>query len=120
MATILIVDDLASEAQLMAGVVTSLGHQPIIVNDGAQALSTAKTAAPSLILLDVVMQGLNGFETCRKIKRDPATTNIPIIMVTTKDQETDKFWATKQGANGYVVKPFSPDDLAAAIRANLR
>lgn len=120
MANILIVDDLASEAQLMAGVVTSLGHHPIIVNDGTQALSTAKTAAPGLILLDVVMQGLNGFETCRKLRRDAATATIPIIMVTTKDQETDKFWATKQGASGYVVKPFSPDDLATAIRTHLR
>jgi twitching motility two-component system response regulator PilH len=120
MATILIVDDLASEAQLMAGVVTSLGHHPVIVNDGESALSTAKTAAPALILLDVVMQGLNGFETCRKLKRDAATSNIPVVIVSTKDQETDKFWATKQGANGYVVKPFSPVDLSNAIRTHLR
>jgi twitching motility two-component system response regulator PilH len=119
MATILIVDDLASEAQLMAGVVQSLGHHPVVISDGESALATAKTAAPALILLDVVMPGLNGFETCRKIKRDPTTSAIPIVMVTTKDQDTDKFWATRQGANGYITKPFSPDDLAAIIRSHV-
>jgi twitching motility two-component system response regulator PilH len=120
MPTILIVDDLASQAQLIANVVHSLGHQAVIVNDGAEALNAAKTTMPSLILMDVVMPGMNGFETCRKIKRDKDTANIPVVMVTTKGEETDKFWASKQGANGYVVKPFSPDELAAAIRSHLR
>jgi twitching motility two-component system response regulator PilH len=120
MPTILIVDDLASQAQLMANVVHSLGHHAIIINDGAEALNAAKSTQPSLILMDVVMPGMNGFETCRKIKRDKETANIPVVMVTTKDQETDKFWATKQGANGYVTKPFSPEELASTIKTYLR
>jgi twitching motility two-component system response regulator PilH len=119
MPTILIVDDLPSQAQLMANVVQSLGHQAIIVNDGKDALNAAKTTHPHLILMDVVMPGMNGFEACRKIKRDKDTANIPVVIVSTKDQETDKFWATKQGANGYVTKPFSPDALAATIRSYL-
>ncbi len=119
MSTILIVDDLASEAQLMAKVVQSMGHHAVIATDGAEALNAVKSAQPSLILMDVVMPGMNGFETCRKIKKDKTSADIPVIMVTTKDQETDKFWATKQGANGYVVKPFGPDDLAKVIRQHL-
>jgi twitching motility two-component system response regulator PilH len=119
MSTVLIVDDLASQAQLMANVVQSLGHHAVIVNDGADALSAAKSSHPSLILMDVVMPGMNGFETCRKIKRDKETANIPVVMVSTKGEETDKFWATKQGANGYVTKPFSPDSLAATIKSFL-
>jgi twitching motility two-component system response regulator PilH len=119
MATIMIVDDVPSEAQLMSSVVTALGHHSVIVSDGDAALASAKTAAPNLILMDVVMPGMNGFETCRKIHKDKATAAIPIIMVTTKDQDTDKFWATRQGAVGYVTKPFSADDLAAAIRTHL-
>jgi twitching motility two-component system response regulator PilH len=119
MATVLIVDDLASEAQLMANVVQSLGHHPIIVNDGETALATVKSSGANLVLMDVVMPGLNGFETCRKIRRDKESAHVPIVMVTTKDQETDKFWATKQGASGYVTKPFSPQDLVQAIRAQL-
>jgi twitching motility two-component system response regulator PilH len=119
MSTVLIVDDLASQAQLMAKVVQSMGHHAVIVSDGSQALATAKSSHPNLILMDVVMPGQNGFETCRKIKKDKETANIPVVMVTTKDQETDKFWATKQGANGYVTKPFSPDQLAAVIASYL-
>lgn len=119
MATIMIVDDVPSEAQLMARVVQQLGHHPVLVADGEAALSSAKSTNPNLILMDVVMPGMNGFETCRKIKKDKEVGNVPIVMVTTKDQETDKFWATKQGANGYVTKPFSPDSLAAAIQQHL-
>jgi twitching motility two-component system response regulator PilH len=119
MATVLIVDDLPSEAQLMAGVVSSLGHASVHANDGENAIASAKSAKPQLILLDVVMPGANGFETCRKLKKDPETANIPIIMVTTKDQDSDKFWASRQGANDYVVKPFTPDSLAAVIKKHL-
>jgi twitching motility two-component system response regulator PilH len=119
MATILIVDDLESEAQLMAGVVQSLGHHPVIVKDGESALSAVKASGANLVLMDVVMPGLNGFETCRKIRRDKDTANVPVVMVTTKDQDSDKFWASKQGASAYIVKPFSPEDLAQAIRAQL-
>lgn len=119
MATILIVDDNPSQAQLMAGVVQSMGHHPIIVNDGESALATVKTSGANLVLMDVVMPGMNGFEACRKIRRDKETAHIPVVMVTTKDQETDKFWATKQGASGYITKPYTPEALAASIDAYL-
>ena len=116
MAHILIVDDTATEATLMAGVVHKLGHSSEVATDGEACLSLARSKKPSLILLDVVMPKMDGFNTCRKLKKDSETSAIPIVMVTSKDQETDKFWAQRQGADGYVVKPFAPSELTAAIQ----
>jgi len=117
MATILIADDTAAEAALMATVVHRLGHTAQTVSDGEACLATAKTLKPDLILLDVVMPKMDGFNTCRKIKKDPELANTPVIMVTSKSQASDKFWAERQGANRFITKPFSPDDLAEAIKA---
>lgn len=117
MATILIADDTASEAALMASVVQKLGHVAQTVSDGETCISTAKSLKPALILLDVVMPKMDGFNTCRKIKKDTDLAKTPIIMVTSKNQDSDKFWAEKQGANRFITKPFSPDDLAEAIKA---
>jgi twitching motility two-component system response regulator PilH len=119
MATILIADDTPSEAALMASVVEKLGHEARTVPDGEALLSTARTLKPALILLDVVMPRLDGFNTCRKLKRDPELAATPVIMVTSKNQASDKFWAEKQGANRFVTKPFTPDTLADAIKALL-
>ncbi len=115
MPTILIADDTPSEAALMASVVQQLGHVAKTVGDGESCIATAKTLKPALILLDVVMPKLDGFNTCRKIKKDPELAKTPIIMVTSKTQDSDKFWAEKQGANHFVTKPFTPESLAGAI-----
>ena len=119
MATILIADDTPSEAALITTVVQKLGHNAQSVSDGETCIATAKTLKPALILLDVVMPRMDGFNTCRRIKKDPELANTPIIMVTSKNQDSDRFWAEKQGANGYVTKPFTPDSLAAAIKTFL-
>lgn len=117
MPTILIADDTPSEAALMASVVQSLGHVAQTVADGETCISTAKSIKPALILLDVVMPKMDGFNTCRKIKKDPELAKTPVIMVTSKNQDSDKFWAEKQGANRFVTKPFTPESLADAIKA---
>jgi CheY-like chemotaxis protein len=119
MPTILIADDTASEAALMANVVQQMGHVSQTVSDGETCIATAKTLKPALILLDVVMPNMDGFNTCRKIKKDPDLAKTPIIMVTSKNQDSDKFWAERQGANGFVTKPFTADSLSAAIRSVL-
>jgi twitching motility two-component system response regulator PilH len=119
MPTILIADDTPSEAALMASVVRQLGHVAQTVADGETCLATAKSLKPALILLDVVMPKLDGFNTCRKLKKDPELANTPVIMVTSKNQDSDKFWGEKQGANRYVTKPFTPETLADAIKAFL-
>lgn len=75
----------------------------------------ARTERPDLILMDVVMPGMNGFQATRELSKDPLTSTIPVIMVSTKDQETDKAWAIRQGARDYVIKPFSKTDLLDKI-----
>jgi twitching motility two-component system response regulator PilH len=100
----------------MTRVVQDLGHTAIPVTDGQHCIENASKIKPALILLDVVMPRLDGFNTCRKLKKDPATQNIPVVMVTSKDGESDQFWAERQGANGYITKPFNPAGLAALIQ----
>jgi CheY-like chemotaxis protein len=119
MPTILIADDTASEAALMASVVQQMGHVSQTVSDGEACIATARSLKPALILLDVVMPNMDGFNTCRKIKKDPDLAKTPVIMVTSKNQDSDKFWAERQGANGFVTKPFTADTLSAAIKAVL-
>lgn len=117
MSTILIADDTASEAALMESVVKQLGHTAQTVADGEACLATARNIKPSLILLDVVMPKLDGFNTCRKLKKDPDLAKTPVIIVTSKNQESDKFWAERQGANKFITKPFTPETLADAIKS---
>lgn len=84
--------------------------------DGEEGLGKARDAHPDLILMDVVMPGVNGFQATRELARDPRTANIPIIIVTTKDQETDRIWGLRQGAVAYLVKPVSETDLVTKAR----
>jgi twitching motility two-component system response regulator PilH len=113
---ILVVDDQQTDRDLMGKVVSSTGNTPEYAGDGEEAVAKAKSSKPALILLDVVMPKQDGFATCRKLKKDPDTAGIPIVLVTSKNTDTDKFWGEKQGADGYIVKPFSPDDLGKMIR----
>ena len=105
MARILIVDDSPSQLIGMRRTVEKLGHQVVTAEDGAAGVETAKRELPDLILMDVVMPNLNGFQATRTIAKDPKTSHIPIILVTTKDQDTDRVWGLRQGAKAYVTKP---------------
>lgn len=116
MKTVLIVDDVQTDRELMAQVVSKAGHHVEHAADGEEAVEKAKALQPALILLDVVMPRLDGFGACRKIKKDAATSNIPIVLVTSKATDTDRFWGQKQGCDDYLVKPFTPDDLSRVVR----
>ena len=115
MARILIVDDSPSQLMGIRRIVEMLGHEAVTAEDGAAGVGAAKEYLPDLVLMDVVMPNLNGFQATRTIKRDPATSHIPVILVTTKDQETDRIWGIRQGAQGYLTKPFSEAELTEAI-----
>ncbi len=115
MARILIVDDSPSQLMGIRRIVEKLGHEAVTAEDGAAGVGAAKEYLPDLVLMDVVMPNLNGFQATRTIKRDPATSHIPVILVTTKDQETDRIWGIRQGAQGYLTKPFSEAELTEAI-----
>jgi twitching motility two-component system response regulator PilH len=95
------------------------GFDTVVASDGEEAISIAQSKHPDVILMDVVMEGMDGFKATRELSKDPATASIPVVMVTTKDQETDKVWGLRQGAVEYLTKPFADEELVAAVRANL-
>jgi twitching motility two-component system response regulator PilH len=116
MGTILIVDDVQTDRELIGRVVTQSGHRPEYATDGSEALMRAKEVKPQLIFLDVVMPSMNGFHACRKLMTDPDTSKIPVVLVTSKGGDSDRFWGQKQGADDHVAKPFTPDTLHAIIK----
>ena len=81
------------------------GHEVVVAKSGEEGIDVAKQVMPDLVLMDVVMPGMNGFQATRQLSKQEATASIPVIIVTTKDQETDKVWAMRQGARDYIVKP---------------
>jgi twitching motility two-component system response regulator PilH len=115
MARILIVDDSPSQLMGIRRIVEKLGHEALTAEDGAAGVEVAKREIPDLILMDVVMPNLNGFQATRTISREPTTKHIPIVLVTTKDQDTDRVWGMRQGAKAYLTKPFSETELADTI-----
>jgi twitching motility two-component system response regulator PilH len=116
MSTVLVVDDVQTDRELIGKVVSATGHHPEYAADGDEALQKARALRPALILLDVVMPKQDGFATCRSLKKDPLTADIPVVFVTQKNTETDRFWGEKQGAAAFIAKPFTPDEMAGVIR----
>lgn len=119
-ATILIVDDSPTETHVLKGIVENGGYSVITAANGESGVEEARQSKPDLILMDVVMPGLNGFQATRQLSRSPETAEIPIIMVTTKGQDTDRAWGLRQGAREYVVKPVAAADLLSKIRTILQ
>ena len=115
MAVILIIDDSPTELHLFKSMLEKNGFGTLVADSGEEGLRQAKNSAPDCILMDVVMPGMNGFQATRKLTKDPKTANIPVIMITTKDQETDRIWGMRQGAVEYLVKPVSEQELVAKI-----
>ena len=114
---ILIVDDSPTERHVLNDLLTKAGYDVVACDNGEDAITKAKMIKPDLILMDVVMPGLNGFQATRAISRDEETKDIPIVLCTSKSQETDKIWGMRQGARDYVVKPVNRDELLAKIAA---
>ena len=116
MKKILIVDDSKAMVRMIESVLEKEGYCPIGISDPSQIEQTIDSESPSLILLDVVMPERNGFQICRALKSSEAYMSIPVILVTSKSTSSDRYWAEQQGANGYVVKPFAPEDLLREVR----
>jgi twitching motility two-component system response regulator PilH len=112
---ILVVDDSPTERAYLQGLLVKKGYEVIIAESGEDGIAKAKSTKPDLILMDVVMPGLNGFQATRQITKDEDTKNIPVIMCTTKSLETDKIWGMRQGAKDYMIKPIKEDELFAKI-----
>ena len=112
---ILVVDDSPTDRQYIIETLRGKGFQIVTAESGEDAITKAKAELPDLILMDVVMPGLNGYQATRQITRDDATKHIPVIMCTSKGADTDKIWGMRQGANDYLVKPVDPQALLAKI-----
>lgn len=117
MPTVLIVDDSPTELHVLQQMLARHGFETMLAEDGEQAIAQALDESPDVILMDVIMPGMNGFQATRRISKDPRTANIPIIMVTTKDQETDRIWGMRQGACMYLTKPVEELDLVDKINS---
>jgi twitching motility two-component system response regulator PilH len=120
MARILIVDDSPSQLLGIQRIVEKLGHESITAEDGAAGVEVAKRELPDMVLMDVVMPNLNGFQATRTLSRESTTRHIPVVLVTTKDQDTDRMWGLRQGAKAYLTKPFSEDELSEVIERILQ
>ncbi len=119
MAQILIVDDSPTEAHILKGMLEKNGFEIETAENGTEGIERAKELKPDLILMDVVMPGLNGFQATRQLTKSADTADIPVIIVTTKDQETDRVWGLRQGAKDFLTKPVSEKTLMEKINAIL-
>ncbi|MCG6864265.1 MAG: twitching motility response regulator PilH [Thiogranum sp.] len=119
MAQILIVDDSPTEAHVLKGMLEKNGFEVETAENGTEGIERAREIKPDLILMDVVMPGLNGFQATRQLTKDPETKDIPVIIVTTKDQETDRVWGIRQGARDFLTKPVSEKTLMEKINTAL-
>ena len=115
MARVLIVDDSPTQLMGIQRIVEKLGHETFTATDGAAGVEAAMATLPDLVLMDVVMPNLNGFQATRTLKREASTSHIPVILVTTKDQDTDRMWGMRQGARAYLTKPFAEAELTDVL-----
>lgn len=115
MAKILIVDDSPTETYAFKTMLEKHGYEVLTAENGADGVAVARKELPDIVLMDIVMPGLNGFQATRQLAKGDDTAHIPVVIVTTKDQETDKVWGKRQGAKGYLVKPVDEDVLLDTI-----
>jgi twitching motility two-component system response regulator PilH len=116
---VLVVDDSPTELQLMATALKSGGYDVVTATDGEEALEKAAATKPPVVLLDIVLPRKNGFQVCRQLKTTAETSGIKVILVSSKNQDSDKFWGKKQGADDYIAKPYQDDELLAAVARQL-
>lgn len=117
MTTVLVVEDSLSELELISIYLQESGYTVLLATDAKDALSKALQQKPDAVVTDVVMPGMSGFELCRKLKNNPTTEQLPIIICSSKNQEIDRLWGMKQGADVYVTKPFTREQLVHAIKS---
>ena len=115
--TILVIDDSPTEASIVKNILEKAGYEVLWADNAASGIAMAEEKQPDLILMDVVMPGMNGFQATRKLSKTEKTAKIPIIMLTTKDQRSDQVWGLKMGAKKYMVKPPQESELLAEVRA---
>ncbi|HEY9700864.1 MAG TPA: response regulator [Allocoleopsis sp.] len=120
MSKVLIVDDSNTQCEIIAELLQKSGISIDIATNGVEALEKVNSGHPDLVVLDIIMPEMNGYEVCRKIKGDDQTKNIPVVMCSTKSEEFDRYWGMTNGADAYISKPFHPNDLIGTVKQLLR
>jgi twitching motility two-component system response regulator PilH len=120
MSTVLVVEDSVTQREMITDLLKGSGLTVSIATDGVEALEHIDGHCPDLVVLDIVMPRMNGYEVCRRIKSDPKTQNVPVVMCSSKGEEFDRYWGMKQGADAYIAKPFQPTELVGTVKQLLR
>ena len=117
MSKVLVVDDSPTEVHQFKQMLEELGHEVIVAENGEDGVAMAVSEQPDVVLMDIVMPGMNGFQATRQMTRGAETKHIPVIIVSSKNQETDKVWGHRQGAKGYITKPVDTQELVNMMQA---
>lgn len=120
MSTVLVVEDSVTQREMITDLLKGSGLSVSIATDGVEALAHIEVQHPDLVVLDIVMPRMNGYEVCRRIKADPKTQHVPVVMCSSKGEEFDRYWGMKQGADAYIAKPFQPTELVGTVKQLLR
>jgi twitching motility two-component system response regulator PilH len=120
MSKVLVVEDSAPQREMISEMLQKSGLNVAIAADGVEAMEQLGTIQPDLVVLDIVMPRMNGYEVCRQIKSDPKTQNLPVVICSSKSEDFDRYWGMKQGADAYIAKPFQPKELIGTVKQLLR
>ncbi|GAP96786.1 MULTISPECIES: response regulator transcription factor [unclassified Leptolyngbya] len=120
MSTVLVVEDSVTQREMITDLLKGSGIEVTIATDGVEALEHIQGQCPDLVVLDIVMPRMNGYEVCRRLKADPKTQKVPVVMCSSKGEEFDRYWGMKQGADAYIAKPFQPTELVGTVKQLLR
>jgi twitching motility two-component system response regulator PilH len=120
MSTVMVVEDSVTQRQMICDLLKESGLDVKVASDGVEALKEVEKHCPDLVVLDIVMPRMNGYELCRRLKSDPKTQNIAVVMCSSKGEEFDRYWGMKQGADAYIAKPFQPTELVGTVKQLLR
>ena len=120
MSTVLVVEDSLAQRQMISDLLKGSGLTVTVASDGVEALEQIQRSSPDVVVLDIVMPRMNGYEVCRRLKADPKTQNVPVVMCSSKGEEFDRFWGMKHGADAYIAKPFQPTELIGTVKQLLR
>ncbi len=120
MSTVLVVEDSVTQREMITDLLRGSGLDVTVASDGVEALEQIQGHRPDLVVLDIVMPKMNGYEVCRRLKADPKTQDVPVVMCSSKGEEFDRYWGMKQGADAYIAKPFQPNELVGTVKQLLR
>lgn len=118
--TVLVVEDTPSEMELMSHYLREAGYRVISAPSGQEGLDKAIAQRPDVIITDIIMPGISGYELCRKLKRTPQTQAVPVVICSSKKQDIDRLWGMRQGAKAYLTKPYTKAELAEAVEIALK